>query len=221
MATDHNHHQAQHSDVAFEHSDLGHRGIWAFFIFLGVSTAVIFIAIGALYKGFGYAQAKLAPESNPMAVSQAMPVATEMQNTASVDIQKFSANGTQPVLQFNDTADMETFRKQEELTLNAGPWKDESGAIHLPIAHAMQLVSQRNQPARSNGSNPALHDPNTVPTEAGFVGQATVQQQADPSAAEGEAHTEHQATPDEVGKKPQSLEQNLKTPAPTAKVPKK
>jgi hypothetical protein len=219
MATNHNHHQAKHSDVAFEHSDLGHRGIWMFFTFLAVATAVIFIAIGALYKGFGYAQAKLSPEPNPMAISQAMPV-SEMQNTSSVDIQKFSANGTQPVLQSNDTLDMETFRKQEELTLNAGPWKDESGAIHLPIAHAMQLVSQRNQPSRANGANPSLHDPNTVPTEAGFVGHAIVQQQADPSTSEGETQTEHSTTPDENGKKPPSPEQNLKTPTPTAKVPK-
>jgi hypothetical protein len=220
MATDHNHHQAQHSDVAFEHSDLGHRGIWLFFAFLGISTLVIFVAIGALYKGFGYAQAKLSPEPNPMAVSQAMPTAPEMQNTAPVNIEKFSANGTQPVLQFNDTLDMETFRKQEELTLNAAPWKDESGIVHLPINHAMQLVSQRNQPSRANGMNPSLHDPSTVPTEAGFVGHATVQQQADSSAAEGEGHTEHMTTPDEGGKKPPSPEQNLKTPAPTAKVPK-
>ena len=220
MATNHDNHQAQHSDVAFEHSDLGHRGIWLFFAFLGVSTAVIFIAMGALYKGFGYAQTKLSAEPNPMAVSQAMPVAPEMQNTAAVDIQKFSANGTQPVLQFNDTADMETFRKQEELKLNAAPWKDENGIVHLPINHAMQLVSQRNQPARANGTNPAIHDPNTVPTEAGFVGHAVVQQQADPSAAKGEGHTENMTTPDENGKKPPSPEQNSKTPAPTAKVPK-
>jgi hypothetical protein len=220
MATDHNNHQAQHSDVAFEHSDLGHRGIWMFFAFLGVSTAVIFLAIGALYKGFGYAQVKLAPEPNPMAVSQAMPPIPDMQNTAPVNIQKFSANGTQPLLQSNDVVDMETFRQQEELTLNAAPWKDENGIVHLPIAHAMQLVSQRNQPSRANAANPALHDPNTVPTEAGFVGQAVIQQQADPSAAEGEGQTEHLTTPDESGKKPPSPEQNLKTPAPTAKVPR-
>jgi hypothetical protein len=207
MATDHNNHQAHHSDVAFEHSDLGHRGIWLFFAFLGVSTIVIFLAIGALYKGFGYAQAKLSSEPNPMAVSRAMPVPSGMQNTAPVDIQKFSANGTQPVLQFNDTADMDAFRKQEELTLNAGPWKDEGGNVHLPIAHAMQLVSQRNQPSRANGANPAIHDPNTVPTEAGFVGHSTVQQQADSTAAEGEGQTEHLAIPDAGGKKLPSPDQ--------------
>jgi len=68
--------------------------------------------------------------------------------------------------------------------------------------------------------NPSLHDPSTVPTEAGFVGHAAVQQQADSPAAEGEGHTEQMTTPDEGGRKPQSPEQNLKTPAPTAKVPK-
>jgi hypothetical protein len=184
MATDHNNHQAQHSDVAFEHSDLSHRGIWAFFIFLGVSTAVIFLAIGALYKGFGYAQVKLRSESNPMAVSQAAPPASEMQNTSMVDLQKFTANGTQPLLQFNELADMDAFRAEEEKKLNDRPWKDEKGTVHLPIGLAMQLVSQRNQPARADGKNPAIHDPNMVPTEAGFAGHAAISKQADATMAE-------------------------------------
>ena len=213
MATDHNHHHAQHSDVAFEPTDLGHRGIWAFFIFLGVSVIVIAIAIGALYKGFGYAQVKMADEPNPMAERQSMPAPAEMQNTMPVDLQKFSANGTQPLLQSNDTADMETFLKQEETLLKAAPWKEENGTVHLPIDHAMQLVLQRNQPARANGSNPAAHDPNMVPTEAGFFATASVHQQADATMAEGEAQGEHHAIPDEGGKKPSAPEPKTQTPA--------
>jgi len=68
--------------------------------------------------------------------------------------------------------------------LNDRPWKDENGTVHLPIAFAMQLVSQRNQPARADGKNPTIHDPNMVPTAAGFAGQAAVSKQADASMAE-------------------------------------
>ena len=242
MATDHNNHHAQHSDVAFEHTDLSHRGIWAFFIFLGVSVIVIAIAIGALYKGFGYAQVKMADEPNPMAERQSMPAPAEMQNTSPVDLQKFSANGTQPLLQSNDAADMETFLKQEETLLTAAPWKEENGTVHLPIDHAMQLVLQRNQPSRTNGTNPAVHDPNMVPTEAGFFAAANAQQQADASMVEGapmgdtmgESGAGHQReiqgvedkgpkNPARAGGEHQSAtpEQKLQTPPPSAKAPKK
>jgi hypothetical protein len=242
MATDHNHHgQAHHSDVAFEHSDLSHRGIWAFFIFLGVSTMVIFLAIGALYKGFGYARVQMEAEPNPMAVSDKMPAPAEMQNTAPVDLQKFSGNGTQPLLQSNDVVDMESFLRQEEQLLKAAPWKEENGTVHLPIDHAMQLVMQRNQPARANGSNPSIHDPNMVPTEAGFFGTANVHQQADATMVEGapmgdtqvESPAGHekqlQGIDDKGPKNPArargehqsaSPEQKIKTPPPSAKAPK-
>lgn len=242
MATDHNHHgQGQHSDVAFEHSDLSHRGIWAFFIFLGVSTMVIFLAIGALYKGFGYARVQMEAEPNPMAVSDKMPAPAEMQNTAAVDLQKFSGNGTQPLLQSNDVADMESFLLQEETLLKASPWKEENGTVHLPIDHAMQLVIQRNQPARANGSNPSIHDPNMVPTEAGFYGVAKVQQDADATMVEGApmgdtqgesgaGHMRELPGVNDLGPKnpargrgehqSASPEQKVPTPPPSAKAPK-
>ena len=241
MATDHNNHQAHHSDVAFEHSDLNHRGILAFLIFLGVSTIVIFIAIGALYKGFGYAQAKLQPESAPMALREAPLKAEQMQNTPAVDIQKFSANGTQPILQSNDAADMEQFRRNEEAMLNATPWKEENGNVHLPINRAREVVMQRSQPARANAANPSILDPKLVPTEAGFPGVAILHQEADATMVEGapmgdtqgeSGLGQQQAVPGVDDKGPKNParargehqsatpEQKLKTPPPSAKAPK-
>lgn len=183
MATDHNQHHAHHADVSYEKSDLSHRGILAFFAFLGISALVIFVAIGALYKGFDYAEAKLAPPVHPMAQSMAMNTEDKMQNTGMVDLQRFSANGTQPLLQVNEPADLQTFLREESTLLNAAPWKDDKGNIHLPIDRAMQLVAQRSMPVRSNPSDPAVVDPNTVPTEAGFAGIMQVHQAADASAA--------------------------------------
>lgn len=245
MATDHhNHDHAFHADVDYERSDLGHRGIWLFFSFLAISGIVIFIAIGALYKGFGFAQAKLAPEPNPMAISQKAPPPAEMQNTAPVDMQKFTANGTQPLLQSNDVADMETFLAEEETLLKAAPWKEENGTVHLPIEHAMQLVAQRNQPARANGTDPAIHDPKVVPTESGFAAAAMVQQGADATLVEGApmgdtmnksedtGATQQRTTPGVSDTEPKnpargagehqsaSPEQKMKTPPPSAKAPK-
>ncbi len=181
MATDHNHHA--HHDVAYERTDLSHRGVWAFFAFLAISAAVIFIAMGALYKGFNYAEAKLAPPPNPMSDRPAASKPDTMMNTTMVDIQKFSANGTQPLLQSNDVADMDTFLRQENTLLTAAPWKDDKGNVHIPIDQAMKLVAQRSLPARANGANPAAPNPMTVPGESGFEGHAIVQQQADAYAA--------------------------------------
>ncbi len=178
MATDHNHH-AHHADVAYERSDLSHRGIWAFFAFLAISAVVIFVAVGALYKGFGFAEEKFSPAPNPMAQSRAMKTEDRMQNTSMVDLQKFTDNGTQPLLQINEPADMQTFRQQEETLLNAAPWRDDKGNVHLPIERAMELVSQRSLPVRANPSDPAAPNPMAVPSASGFEGMASVQQEAD------------------------------------------
>jgi hypothetical protein len=138
-----------------------------------------------------------------------------MQNTSDVNIQKFSANGTQPVLQSNDAADMDQFRKNEEALLNATPWKEENGNVHLPISRAMEVVMQRNQPSRANAANPSNFDPKLVPTEAGFPAVAAVHQEADASMVEGAPSEETQ------GEHPSATpEQKLKTPPPSAKAPK-
>jgi hypothetical protein len=226
MATDpHNNDHAHHADVDYERSDLGHRGIWLFFSFLAVSVFVIAIAIGALYKGFNFAEAKLAPESNPMAVNQQAPPPALMQNTSPVDFQKFSSNGTQPLLQFNEVGDMQAFRAEEEKKLNDSPWKDENGNVHLPIALAMQLVSQRNQPSRANGNDPSIRDPKVVPSEGGFLAAASVQQQADATSVEGAPvgdSMNHSEDSGATGEHPStSPEQKLKTPPATTKAPKK
>jgi len=210
----HDHSHAHHADVAYEKTDLETRGIWAFFTFLGFSTVVIFLAIAALYKGFGYAETRMAETPNPMAVRQAAPTPGMLQNTAAVDLQKFTSNGTQPLLQTNEPVDVKQFREQEETLLTAPPWKDEKGNIHLPIEQAMLLVAQRNQPVRAQMANPAALDPMMVPSNGGFAGFVAMQKTADlgaSSAAEptipspGEAH---------------SAPSTLKVPSATTKVPK-
>ncbi len=183
MATDHDY-PAHHADVAYERRDLSHRGIWAFFIFLGVSAAVIFLAIGALYKGFGYAQVKLATPGNPMAQSNAIKTEDKLVNTVMVDLTKFSQGGKQPLLQVNEPVDMQNFRAEEDLLLNSAPWKDEKGDIHIPIDQAMQLVTQRTLPTRPNGNDPSTHDPKVTPSEQGFAAFALAQQSADAAAVE-------------------------------------
>ena len=196
MATDHDHgHYAHHPDVSYERTDLGHRGIWAFFAFLAISGIVIFIAVGALYKGFGYAQSKLATTPGPMAQSNAAKTDDPMMNTSMVNLQKFSANGTQPLLQSNDVVDMDTFLKEEQTLLHAAPWKDDKGNVHLPIERAMELVSQRSLPARAQAADPAAPNPQVVPAEQGFAGFQAVQQSADATNAEGAAETMKEPVP--------------------------
>jgi hypothetical protein len=188
MATDHHNHDnsyAHHADVSYEKTDLGHRNIWLFLTFLGISIIVIFIAVGALFQGFGYAEAKLQPAAKPMATHAQAPTPAMMQNTEAVDMQQFTGNGRQPLLQTNEVADMETFRREEETLLHAAPWKEANGNIHIPIDQAMKAVIQKNQPARANGQNPAAPDPMMVPNDAGFAGFSAVQAPADATMTQG------------------------------------
>ncbi len=209
MATDHGHRYFENPEVNYEHSDLGHRGVWLFFVFLAISGIVIFLAIGALYKGFGFAEAKLAPPANPMAEKTLTMSRGMMQNTSSVDLQQFSGGGKQPLLQANDAQDMSEFLQQEEMLLKAEPWKEPDGTVHIPIERAMELVSQRSMPVRAQQSNPAVKDPMMVPTESGFAGFAKSEQDGDATMVEGAPMGDTQQEP------PKEKERELKGMEPT------
>jgi hypothetical protein len=66
-----------------------------------------------------------------------------LQNT-SVNIKQFP----EPRLQSDEPNDMNRFLWQEGQLLEAKPWRDQTGAIHIPIAEAMRIVAQKGLPAR-------------------------------------------------------------------------
>ncbi len=165
MATDHND-ALRNPQVDYERADLSARGILLFL--LGLFIAGIFIEL-VLWGMFHFlarsealfpsgtvspvlnAQHKAPPEHEPGSI---------MQNTPSVNLSVFP----QPRLQMNDAGEMQNYLNSEQELLNPPqPFTDSNGAVHIPIAFAMQLIEQRGLPTRPNAPPPELN----TQTEAG------------------------------------------------------
>jgi hypothetical protein len=136
---------SQHPKVSFEKRDLGARGILLFFAILFISGAAIHLVVWGVYKAF-------------VNVGEAHQAATPgvLQNTSSVNLKQFP----EPRLQSDDATDMNRFLWQEGQLLEAQPWRDESGAIHIPVAEAMRIVAQKGLPARPGLQPESAPQPN-------------------------------------------------------------
>ncbi len=150
MDTNKRDHDIDHDDmrnpeVSYERTDLGARGIILFFIGLAVFGILASFAVAGLYRAFSVMAAKLDPPQNPMVKVEPVPQPGIMQNTAGANTVKYP----EPRLQQDDATDMDRFKWQQRAMLNAQPWQDESGAVHLPIEQAMKLVLQRGLPTRA------------------------------------------------------------------------
>ena len=91
------------------------------------------------------------PKTNPMAVAQPAPPQPAsrsiFQNAPAVNLDLFP----EPRLQVNDAVDMTKFVASEQELLNPPqPFKDASGAIHIPISQAMKIIADRGLPVRPN-----------------------------------------------------------------------
>ncbi|MGA2963058.1 MAG: hypothetical protein ABSD96_15365 [Candidatus Korobacteraceae bacterium] len=147
MHTDPEH--AQNPEVAFEKRDLGARGIMLFFVVLFISAATIHLVVWGLYEAFVNVGEAHQPPANPMVPRQVAPTPGVLQNAGSIDLKHFP----EPRLQTDEPTDMNRFLWQEGQLLEAKPWRDQTGAIHIPIADAMQIVAQKGLPVRSQPPN--------------------------------------------------------------------
>jgi hypothetical protein len=142
MHTDPKH--AQNPEVSFEKRDMGARGILMFFAVLFIAGAAIHLVAWGVYEAFVNVGAANQAPVNPMALKQPAPTPGVLQNTGSVNIKQFP----EPRLQSDEPTDMNRFLWQEGQLLEAKPWRDQAGTIHIPIADAMQIVAQKGLPAR-------------------------------------------------------------------------
>jgi hypothetical protein len=142
MHTDPKH--TQNPEVAFEKRDMGARGILMFFALLFIAGAAIHLVAWGVYEAFVNVGAANQAPVNPMAPRQPAPTPGVLQNAGSVNIKQFP----EPRLQSDEPTDMNRFLWQEGQLLEAKPWRDQAGAIHIPIADAMQIVAQKGLPAR-------------------------------------------------------------------------
>ena len=161
MATENsNYDPLRNPAVDFDRSDLSPRGILLFLIGLLLCGVFIELVVWGMFRFMAKSDV-LFPQAqpNPMASSQPSPPQSTsrsiLQNAPAVNVGVFP----EPRLQVNDAADMGRFLASERELLNPPqPFKDPSGAIHIPISEAMKLIEERGLPVRPNApsaANPA------------------------------------------------------------------
>jgi hypothetical protein len=160
MATENsNYDPLRNPAVDFDRSDLSPRGILWFLIGLLLCGVFIELVVWGMFRFMAKSDV-LFPQAqpNPMASSQPAPPQTTsrsiLQNAPAANVGVFP----EPRLQTNEVEDMRQLLASERELLNPPqPFKDPSGAIHIPISEAMKLIEQRGLPVRPNApaANPA------------------------------------------------------------------
>jgi hypothetical protein len=128
-----------HGQEGFERQDMTAQSVFAFLISLAVGGVLVYFVIWGFYHFMDARQRLHQPAQGPL-VKQ---VETDTRIVSPDEITKFP----QPRLERNERVEINDFRLQEEQTLNSYGWVDEkAGAVHIPIARAMQLVARRGLP---------------------------------------------------------------------------
>lgn len=149
MATNHdNHDPLRNPQVDYDRSDLSPKGILFFLIGLFIVGMFIELVIWGMFRFMAHSEVLFAQgQTHPMAMQQPAPAGREsvLQNTPAVNLAVFP----EPRLQTNDAGEMNQFLNSEQEMLNLKqPFSDPSGAVHIPISLAMQLVAERGLPVR-------------------------------------------------------------------------
>jgi hypothetical protein len=160
MATDHGHSlpPLRNPQVDYERADLSARGILMFMVGLLIAGVFVELVIWGMFHFLARSES-LFPQGSQSPLVSAQTVKTEsapgsmMQNTPAVNLSVFP----QPRLQTNDAGEMQDYVDSEQKLLNAPPFTDGNGAVHIPIALAMQLVQQRGLPTRPNAPPPEVN----------------------------------------------------------------
>jgi hypothetical protein len=158
MATNHdNHDPLRNPQVDYDRSDLSPKGILFFLIGLFIVGAFIELVIWGMFRFMAHSEVLFAQgQQSPMAVQQTTPQGktSVLQNTPGANLDAFP----EPRLQMNDAEDMGKYFGAETDVLNVKqPFMDPSGAVHIPIDMAMQLIAERGLPVRPNAPPPELN----------------------------------------------------------------
>ncbi len=153
MATENsNYDPLRNPQVDFDRTDLSPRGILLFLIGLLVCGFFVELVLWGMFRFMAKSDVLFPPpQTNPMAAAQPAPPPSSsrsiLQNAPAVNLGVFP----EPRLQVNDAGDMSRFQVSENELLNPPqPFKDASGAIHIPISQAMKLIEERGLPVRPN-----------------------------------------------------------------------
>ena len=128
----------QHTDAAYDRTDLGASGIVSFLIGLAITIVFIHIIVWGFIKAYAYFEPKQMRRTSAILEPQPAPPQGD-------PINRFPA----PQLQPDPEADLNKYREGVEQQLNSAGWLDQNnGVAHIPVERAIDLVSQRGLPVR-------------------------------------------------------------------------
>jgi hypothetical protein len=134
--------------VRFEHEDLTTKSVVAFLVGLAVFTLVVHFALKVSF-GFADRYYTAHEKAEPLTARPADPHLPTQS-----DVDEFP----QPRLETDERIEIFPFREAEEKQLNSYGTDAKTGAIHIPIDRAMQLVAQRglNTTPKTGEAPPAI-----------------------------------------------------------------
>jgi len=138
----HTHQHGKSNDLGFEREDLSSRSIYAFLISLAVSCVLIFLILWGFYYYLDAYWRQHQPPQNPLVEA----TNEDPRAITPADITRFP----QPRLEADERTELNGFRMYEEKVLHSYGWVDPNAqVVHIPIERAMQLITQRGLPTRS------------------------------------------------------------------------
>ena len=154
MATEDNSYEAlRNPQVDYERADLNTRGILLFLLGLLIAGIFIELVIWGMFRFMARSEVLFVHSNvtNPMLQKEKAATAegtrSVLQNAPAVNLKAFPV----PRLQSDDAAEMSRFLNSELELLNVKqPFADSTGAIHIPISLAMNLIVERGLPVRPN-----------------------------------------------------------------------
>jgi hypothetical protein len=161
MATNHdNHDPLRNPQVDYDRSDLSPSGILYFLIGLLIVGVFIELVVWGMFRFMAHSEVLFAQgQQHPMATQGLPPTgapASVLQNTPGVNLSVFP----EPRLQTNDAGEMSSYLTAEQELLNPKqPFTDPSGAVHIPVSMAMQLIAERGLPVRPKAPPADLSSP--------------------------------------------------------------
>jgi hypothetical protein len=157
-----------HGQEGFERQDLTARAVFTFLISLALGGVLVYFVVWGLYHFMDARQRSHQPQQSPLLKKSD----ADQRIVSPEEVAQFP----QPRLERNERVEIRDFRLKEEQTLNSYGWVDQkTGAVHIPIERAMQLLAQRGLPTTPKAGTAPSSAVN-VATEAversGTIGQS-------------------------------------------------
>ncbi len=173
MATDHNNRDAlRNPQVDYDRSDLSPSGILWFLIGLFICGVFIELVIWGMFHFMARSEILFVQgQKTPMTAQNSIDDTKSrsvLQNTPGVNLNVFP----HPRLQTNDAGEMTQYLNSEsDLLETKQPFTDSTGAVHIPISMAMQLIAERGLPVRPKSPPPDFNG-GAVAGDPGMQNQA-------------------------------------------------